>query len=93
MTCTYCTCSWMMLTTLYENFTYTLPNKVNHVHLPCIQAYSLYAFSSDAPFCMSTYAPASYMIVNRESGRRTRGTGRAARGAAIGGARSRRGGR
>jgi hypothetical protein len=41
---TYSTCSWMMLTILYENFTYTLPNKANHVHLPCMQAYSLYAF-------------------------------------------------
>jgi hypothetical protein len=50
MTGTYSTCSWMMLTTLYENFTYTLPNKANYVHLPCMQAYSLYAFSSDAPF-------------------------------------------
>jgi hypothetical protein len=27
MTCTYCTCSWMMLTTLYENFTILYPIK------------------------------------------------------------------
>jgi hypothetical protein len=27
-----------------------------------MQAYSLCAFSSDAPFCISTYAPASYRI-------------------------------
>jgi hypothetical protein len=83
MTCTYCIYFWMMLTTLYENFTYTLPNKANHVHLPCMQAYSLYAFSSDTPFCMSIYAPASYRIANRESSRCTRGAGRATLGAAI----------
>jgi hypothetical protein len=50
MTGTYNTCSWMMLTTLEKNFSSTLPNKANHVHLPCMQAYSLCAFSSDAPF-------------------------------------------
>jgi hypothetical protein len=76
MTGTYSTCPWMMLTTLYENFSYTLPNKANHVHLPCMQAYSLCAFSSDAHFCISTYAPASYKIVNKESSCRTRGAGR-----------------
>jgi hypothetical protein len=36
MTCTYSTCFWMMWTTLYENVTYTLPNKANHViYLTC----------------------------------------------------------
>jgi hypothetical protein len=83
----------MMLTTLSKNFTYTLPNKANHVHLPCMQAYSLCVFSSDAPFCISTYTPVSYRIANRESSRRTRGDGRAARGASTGGARGQRGGR
>jgi hypothetical protein len=78
---------------LVWEFYYTLPNKTNNVHLPCMQAYSLCAFSSDAPFCISTYAPASYRIANRESSRRTRRARRAARGAAIGGARGRRGGR
>jgi hypothetical protein len=93
MTCTYSTCSWMILTILYNNFSYTLPHKANHVHLPCMQAYSLGAFSSDVHFCISTYKPASYRIANRESSRRTRGDGRAAQGAATGGARSQRGGR
>jgi hypothetical protein len=58
-----------------------------------MQAYSLCAFSSDAPFCLSTYAPALYRIANRESSRRTRRVGRAAQGATTGGARGRRGGR
>jgi hypothetical protein len=77
----------MILTTLHENFfSYTLPNKANHVPLPCMQAYSLCAFSSDAPFYISTYAPTSYRIANRESSCRTRGAERAARGAVVGGA-------
>jgi hypothetical protein len=49
--------------------------------------------SSDALFCISTYASASYRIANRESSRRTRGARGVARGAASGGARGRRGGR
>jgi hypothetical protein len=48
--------------------------------------------SSDAPFCISTYAPASYRIASRESGHHTRGVRGVARGVVIGGDRGRRGG-
>jgi hypothetical protein len=58
-----------------------------------MQAYSLCAFSFDAPFCISTYASASYRIANIEYSRRTRKAGRAARGAVTGGAQGRREGR
>jgi hypothetical protein len=55
MTYTYCTCFWMMLTTFYDNFTYTLPNKANQVYVPCMQAYSLCAFLPRCTFFISTY--------------------------------------
>ena len=44
-------------------------------------------------FCISTYAPASYRIANREPSHHTRGAWGAARGVAAGSDRSRRGGR
>jgi hypothetical protein len=83
----------MMLTILYENVTYTLPNKANRVHLPCSKHLHCVYFRPDASFCISTYVPASYRIANRESSHRTRGARRAARGAATGGARGWQGGR
>jgi hypothetical protein len=66
--------------------------QIMFIYLSCKHIHCMY-FYSDAPLCISTYAPASYRIANRESSHRTRGVERAARSAAIGGARGQRGGR
>jgi hypothetical protein len=84
------TCSWMMLTTLYAICIILYPLKqfvllyLACKHIPC-------AHFIRCTFCISTYAPASYRIANREPGRSTRGARGAARGAASRGDRSRRG--
>ena len=86
------TCSCMMLTTLYEICIILSPLKrimliyLAFKHIHCVHFIW-------CTFCISTYAPASYRIANREPGRHTRGARGAARGAAAGSDRSRRGGR
>jgi hypothetical protein len=75
------TCSWMMLTTLYAICIILYPLKqfvllyLACKHIPC-------AHFIRCTFCISTYAPASYRIANREPGHSTRGGRGAARGAA-----------
>ena len=92
MTCACSTCSWMMLTTLYEICIILSPLKrIMLIYLACKHIHCVHFIR--CTFCISTYAPTSYRIANREPSRHTRGARGAARGAAVGSAWSRRGGR
>jgi hypothetical protein len=86
------TCSWIILTTLYEIcIILYLLKWIMLIYLACKHIHYIHFIR--CTFCISTYTPASYRIANREPSRHTRGARGAARGAASRGDRSRRGGR
>ena len=81
-----------MLTTLYEICIILSPLKqIMLIYLACKHIHCVHFIR--CTFYISTYAPASYRIANREPDHHTRGARGAAQGAAARSDRSRRGGR